>query len=69
MIPTELKVKVFKLEKAPIPISRDYSKDIEAIINNNPEIKDKDGSYLLSDFKIINVEEKPYVVLRYEREM
>ena len=66
-----VKVKVKKLKsKSSSMFPTDYSREIESIVNNNPEIQiEKEGTYFLTDFKIIHVEEKPYVVLRYEREM
>ncbi len=70
MINYEIKVKVKRLESRGGPgFSPNYSSEIETLINDNPELKDEEGSYLLSDFKIIQIGDNPYIVLRYEREM
>lgn len=63
----DFKVKVFKLNTVSSMFQANYSKEIEDTVNNNTTMEEPYKDYFLTDFKLLEIEGKPYVVLRYER--
>jgi hypothetical protein len=61
------KIKVIRLETSSSILSSNYSTSIEKAVNQNPKLVFDSEEYLLKDFKVVTIEEKSYVILRYER--
>ena len=63
----QIRVKTFLLASSHSVVSKDYSETIEDLINLGSILRHDGQDYLLTDYDIKEIENKSYLILRYER--